>query len=190
MSYDKDFFNQYSDYLKENSVRISHNSAFRLLADYHSVLDLGCGLGEFLNYKYFNEYIGMDIENRGLPSQYFIQGDYTISKFDNLPFEPTLVVSLFSIEACYSYKDCNHFYEKIFALLPKVNRIMSSGFFYLSKSKDETVGETGGITSFQTISDPEFYNNSIYSESRYITETPSKMFGPDVVEVFRYLERR
>ncbi len=62
--------------------------------------------------------------------------------------------------------------------------------FYESKRDLETVGETGGIVSHQTIEDPAKYISEAFSEFRIHMRTPSRMFGEDVIEVWKILSRR
>ena len=194
MAYDKNFYKLYLEYLKEKTVRASHDRMFRYfrrftLPDGLHVVDLGCGLGEYAAYGHFDEYAGVDVNNAGqVPN--FRRADYHELEFiAKLPFAPNAFVSLFSIECFHSAKDKYALYEKIFADAPSVKHALVSGFFYESKRGLETVGETGGIVSYQTIEDPAQYISRTFSELRTHIKTPSKMFGKDVIEVWKILSR-
>ncbi len=213
MAYDKKFFERYSEYLEEPTVRKNHDWMFRCFArlvtvpHYHPItIDLGCGTGEFWYYGARSQldYIGIDKENnlRGPHSDDFIQADYLVLDFgselkamtDRLPRQfsgpVTTFVSLFSAEIIQSAKDKYAFYERLFAAFPTLKYGLVSGFFYESKRDQEKVGETGGIESYQTIERPEDYISPTFTEMRVHMKTPSTMFGPDVVEVWKILVRR
>jgi hypothetical protein len=192
--YDADFYRMYREYLQEKSVRLSHDYAFgwfrKTAGDDAAVVDLGCGLGEYLTYGYHQGYVGVDLNNAGqVPN--FVQADYHDLAFvDRLPFKPTVFTSLFSIECFHSVDDKYALYERIFNRIPSVTYGLASGFFYRSKRDQEKVGETGGIESYQTVEDPAQHISKIFSELRLHVSTPSKMFGEDVVEVWKIFHRR
>jgi SAM-dependent methyltransferase len=194
--YDKDFYEAYRHYLEEPVVRKNHNFAFRVLAGlvepyYPKVLDLGCGTGEYGRYDTIHkEYAGIDVKDPGVAG-WFCQGDYMQLDFlDSLPFEPNCFVSLFSTECCYPPEVRYPFYERLFAEFPTIRHGMVAGFFYRSKPDQRSVMETGGIHSYQTIEDPADYISDEFIELRVHLNTPSAMFGPDVVEVWKFFLRR
>ena len=194
MAYDKNFYKLYLEYLKEKTVRASHDRMFAYFRQFTHpyslrVADLGCGLGEYSTYGYYADYVGIDLNNTGQVKN-FTQVDYHDLGFvAKLPFAPNAFVSLFSIECFHSAKDKYALYEKIFADAPSVKYALVGGFFYESKRGLETVGETGGIVSYQTIEDPAQYISRMFSELRTHIKTPSKMFGKDVIEVWKILSR-
>lgn len=198
MGYDKEFFRLYADYVQESTVRESHDYAFavfsRLAGQRHRrIIDLGCGLGEFARYgglRCGDRYLGIDRHNAAKPNPLQID-DYTDPNFvSRLPFAPTDAVSLFSIEACLPAAERYRLYEGLFERLPKLRLMMTAGFYYLSKSGQETVGETGGIVSYQTVEPLGAFVSSRFDEMRLEQHTPSAMFGDDVIEVWKYLERK
>lgn len=194
MAYDETFYTMYGNYLREKTVRENHNKMFRLFYNQTRptpllVADLGCGLGEYSQYGSYDKYIGVDLNNPGNIKD-FVQADYHASNFaELLPFAPTAVVSLFSIECFHPATEKYIFYEKLFKDFPSLCYAFVAGFFYESKRDQETVGETGGIISYQTIENPEKYKSETFSEQRTRIETPSQMFGSDVIEVFKILSR-
>lgn len=194
MAYDENFYGMYLEYLKEEVVRKNHDLVFEYFkkftqSDILSVIDLGCGLGEYSIHGYYTNYIGIDLNNTGQIDN-FLQADYHYLDFiAALSFVPTAFVSLFSIECCHAVKNKYAFYEKIFTSIPSIKYGLIGGFFYESKRMLETVGETGGIISYQTIEDPSYYISETFSELRINLKTPSKMFGEDVIEVWKILNR-
>ena len=194
MAYDQEFYRMYQAYLKEEIVRANHDRAFEYFRRFTQptpllVVDLGCGLGEYSLHGQYTEYAGVDLNNTGLVRK-FVQADYHDSNYVNLlPFAPTAFVSLFSIECCHSVLDKYALYEKIFSNTPSIQYGLAGGFFYESRRNLEMVGETGGIVSYQTIEDPSQHISKVFSELRIHMKTPSKMFGNDVIEVWKVLNR-
>ena len=194
MSYDKEFYQMYQAYLREKVVRANHNKIFecfrRLIQPMELlVVDLGCGLGEYSLHGSYTKYVGIDVNDTGQVKSY-VQTDYHNPNFATLlPFVPTAFVSLFSIECCHSVDDKYALYEQIFTNIPSIRYGLVVGFFYESKRDLETVGEAGGIVSYQTNEDPSLYISNTFSEFRIHMRTPSKMFGDDVIEVWKFLSR-
>jgi len=195
VSYDKSFYELYADYLRESTVRNNHNFIFELFANVaHQrdlfVVDLGCGLGEYAMYGRYRDYAGIDVNEAGRVRN-FSKTDYHDMRFvPRLPFAPTAFVSLFSIECFHNARDKYALYERIFSEIPSIMYGLSGGFFYEKRKTQETVGETGGIVSYQTIEDPSLYTSPLYTEARIHIRTPSAMFGDDVVEVWKIFVRR
>lgn len=195
MSYDKSFYELYSDYLREPTVRKNHNFIFEFFASVaHQrdlfVVDLGCGLGEYEMYGRYKDYAGIDLNNVGRVKNFF-RTDYHDLKFvRHLPFAPTSFVSLFSIECFHNARDKYALYDRIFSEIPSIAYGLSGGFFYEKRKTQETVGEAGEIVSYQTIEDPSLYISPLYVEMRIHIRTPSAMFGDDVVEVWKIFIRR
>ncbi len=196
MPYDENFYCMYRKYLQESTVRRNHDAIFRLFASLvHPVLpqvmDLGCGVGEYAMYDpHHTAYVGIDLNNSGEVKS-FIRRDYTALDFSHrLPFSPNAFISLFSIECCHPVKTRYALYEKIFTAFPSIRFGLASGFFYESKRNETTVGETGDIVSYQTIESPADYISNVFTELRSYIRTPSRMFGQDVIEVWKFFMRR
>ncbi len=193
---EKDFYERYRLYLNEEAVRRSHDFAFAIFARIllplkPNVMDLGCGTSEYYKYRRYPMcYAGIDKVNSGFASN-LIVADYMALDFGELlPFAPDAFVSLFSIEACYPADVKYAFYEELFAKFRSLNYGLVSGFFYESKKGLETVTETGGLTSFQTIEEPQSHISGVFRELRLHLKTPSEMFGADVVEVWKFFVRQ
>lgn len=193
-TYSKEFYDQYSKYLLEDIVRANHDKVF---ADFRRftlpmplcVVDLGCALGEYSRYGHYVKYLGVDVNNTGQVRN-FMKADYRNVNFvKSLPFTPNAFVSLFSIEPVYAVEQRYALYEVLFAKVPSLQYGLSSGFFYESRRNLETVRETGALISYQTIEDPSKHISPNFSEFRNYLRTPSKMFGNDVVEVWKILAR-
>lgn len=196
MAYNKDFYAMYMRYLKESVVRENHDAMFRLFAslicsENPRVIDLGCGLGEYVSYDEVHaKYFGVDLNATGIDGN-FLQADYTKLDFgDMLPFTPNAFISLFSIELFNSAEARYTLYKRVFSQFPSVNFGLVAGFFYESKRDLEVVEETGGITSHQTIEDPSLFISDVFTELRICLKVPSVMFGDDVIEVWKILVRK
>lgn len=196
MAYDTEFYQMYREYLQEKTVRANHYKIFKYFRMFtHStslrVVDMGCGLGEYSQYGHYAEYVGVDVNDAGQVGN-FVCADYhdlTLADLSQFACVPTAFVSLFSIECFHSAKEKYALYRKIFNNIPSLKYGLVGGFFYESKRDLETVGEAGEIISYQTIEDPSKYISDIFSEFRIHIHTPSKMFGDDVIEVWKILSR-
>ena len=196
MSYDKNFYRMYREYLQEPMVRQNHNHIFALfsslvLPEKPRVIDLGCGIGEYANYdSHHNAYVGVDLNNTGNIKN-FIQADYTALNFKEfLSFIPNSFISLFSIECCHPVEEKYAFYEELFNTFSSIQYGLAGGFFYESRRNKERVSETGNIISYQSTEDPAQHISTIFTELRVHLQTPSKMFGQDVVEVWKFFIRK
>ncbi len=195
MAYNKDFYQLYKNYLKEPTVRKNHDYIFGCFGNIPGqnglrVMDLGCGLGEYHIFGRYTDYVGIDLNNTG-EIHNFMSADYHDLGFvSELSFEPNAFVSLFSIECCNPAETKYALYNKLFEALPSLQFGLAGGFFYENKRGQETVGETGGIVSWQTIEDQSRFISPRFSEFRAHIYTPSEMFGKDVVEVWKFLIRR
>jgi hypothetical protein len=196
MPYDENFYHLYRKYLNEPIVRQNHNHIFSLFAslilpEKPQVIDLGCGIGEYPTFDlYHANYTGIDLNNTGKLKN-FIQADYTALDFQQLvPFAPNAFISLFSIECCNPANSRYVFYEKLFSAFSALQYGLAGGFFYESRRHKETISETGDIVSYQSTEDPALYISNIFTELRVHLQTPSVMFGPDVIEVWKILIRK
>lgn len=193
MAYDQKFFRMYAAYLREPVVRRNHDKVFRMFRAFDTdslvFADLGCGIGEFRKFGHYAKYVGVDHHDTGdIPD--FVEADYTKPDLiEKLPFRPDAFVSLFSIEACLPASERYAIYSRMFSEIPGMKCALVSGFYYESKRHDATVSEKGGIVSHQTIEDlPD--DDLPFDECRVLMRTPSRMFGQDVVEVWKFLTRR
>jgi len=197
MAYDKAFYDAYREYLKEESVRVSHDFIFgcfqKMAGENLYVIDFGCGLGEYWQYGCPLMYTGVDVNDFDQKFK-LINLDYhgldAVQSSINLRFVPNAFVSLFSVECFHSVQDRYEFYRKVFQTFPQISFGLVGGFFYEGKRDQETVEETGGIVSYQTIEDPALYISDIFTEFRLHIKTPSQMFGSDVIEVWKIFIRR
>lgn len=194
--YNEAFFKLYSEYLRELTVRRNHDRAFGLwsmsMPSDPDVVDLGCGMGEFYHYGDSNQYVGIDLAPRLPQGASAIAADYTKKEWaEKLPFKPTAFVSLFSIEPVFSPATRYNYYTWLFKEFPTLQYGLTAGFYYADKYHLPSVGETGGIESFQTNtllgSD---YGSYPFNEEWLTMRTPSKMFGNEVVEVWKFLTRK
>jgi|SRR3989338_4523723 len=200
MAYDQDFYNAYNAYLKEGAVRSAHDKIFkiaRLNKDFDSVIDLGCGLfNEFLVHAKPYKYAGIDLNvdsakiDKGI---HLINGNYRrIHDFEELIRlkQPASFTSLFSSEIT-STPDRNYaLYQTIFDTFDTINSGLVSGFYYVSKKGQNPIVETGDIESYQTLEDIEDVISHVFEEQRIILPVPSKMFGQDVYEVWKFFSRK
>ncbi|MBI3336369.1 hypothetical protein HYZ98_02265 [Candidatus Peregrinibacteria bacterium] len=191
--YNERFYALYREYLQEPTVRANHDHVFRMFEQFAPkdlrVMDLGYGLGEYSLHGHYTQYAGIDLNTTGqVPN--FVQADYHDPLFfSRIPFIPTAFTSLFSIECCHPAEEKYALYEKLFKSIPSLQVALVGGFFYEKSRHLETVQETGGIISYQTVEDPSQYISDTFSELRMHIQTPSKMFGDDVIEVWKILNR-
>ncbi|MDE1855161.1 MAG: class I SAM-dependent methyltransferase [Candidatus Micrarchaeota archaeon] len=196
VSYSSDFYRMYADYLREGLVRKNHDNIFAGFGRFTQqeplyVVDLGCGLGEYELHGHYAGYTGIDLNNATSRKRNFVQADYTkLDFFERLPFKPNAFVSLFSTELMLNAKDKYAFYERIFTDVASIQYGLVSGFIYENRADLEKVVEPGGVVSYQSIENPARHTSGAFAEARIYKRTPSKMFGGDVVEVWKMLGRR
>jgi len=198
MAYDGDFYRAYAHYLAEPRVRSVHDCVIGCISGHPAfgrVIDLGCGQGnEFLHHGHPAFYVGMDCNP--LPIDRLGQG--TVTGDYRADFERVVglirqhgiraVVSLFSVECTGPAADNRLMYEELFRRT-SIRAILSSGFYYSDRLGLETVGEAGGIISYQTFSDIEDRGSQMYAETQAAIPCPSDMFGATPVEVHCLLQR-
>ena len=196
MAYDNDFYQAYAEYLREPRVRQAHDLALGALAPQsNKVLDLGCGVfNEYWHYAKPQpaQYIGVDIN--AIPDAGYsfstIPGDYRdINFLSEIKCDTKAFVSLFSTEITAPHTENYRFYERLFTELGFEEGLVS-GFFYETKLDQNPVEEAGGIVSWQTLERLEEVESSVFSEVRLVVKVPSKLFGPDVYEVWKYFTRK
>lgn len=201
---DNDFWIAYGEYLDESRDR--HLAAVNALFEGEGlpvtgrrILDLGCGkFQEARSLLAPKDYLGVDVDppedlfgfKADYRKEWGIVADTALnpSKGDDALF-PDLIVSLFSVEITASAEPNRELYELAFRDVPTVKHILSAGFYYTDKTGHNPVEEAGGLKSWQTLDllDP---HNKVFSESRLYVPAPSKLFGPNVVEVWKLLTRR
>lgn len=208
MAYDGDFYKMYEDYLAESGVRDVHDDLFEMFSAVCAsgsphILDLGCGRSqEYKHQGYYADYLGFDLNAEDPECKI----DYRNPEFTHLvdqiveqrrdrhnqvwAFPPGAFVSLFSSEITASEHENRLLYEGLFRHWP-IQTALVSGFYYTDKKDQVVVPEEGGIESFQTLSSLEESDVSLlYKETRITVACPSKLFGPNVVEVWRILTLR
>ena len=197
MAYDQDFYKAYAAYLDEPRVRAVHDRILQTVSAspaFRRVVDLGCGQGnEFYHHGKPELYVGVD--NNAIPADKpgfkTVAANYRdageIQKLTE-QFNLGAAVSLFSIECTAPREDNRAYYESLFEKTG-VQAILAGGFYYEHAKGKETVGEAGGIISYQT---PETIETAsgCFNEVRITLPCPSTLFGEDVVEVWRLLQRR
>lgn len=185
---DDKFWDLYGEFLKESEQRHVEAVSSLLPIKYNnSIIDLGCGqYASASKLIPYDDYMGIDISKPGVRSDldrsYFVQGNYRTldikAAFDGF-------VSLFSSEITANEKDNTAFYHKIFQNT-KASWGLVSGFYYRGKEDSIIIKETGSIKSYQTF--PWLPSKTpLYSIKQYCVNAPSKMFGQDVVEVWRLM---
>jgi SAM-dependent methyltransferase len=211
MPYDDAFFERYRAYLAEPLVRKNHDRAFRLWIDgmggppsgtTASVIDLGCGTGEYLNFGRYLAYAGIDttprvfnLEKRPGLDRMVRANYYDVTSWKGYFEAPrtgpvfNAFVSLFSIEPVYSLGSRYDLYRRLFAELPDIKFGLSAGFYYTDKADRTVVEETGGLLSFQTVEPLGAETIPSVTEERLTMATPSAMFGDKVVEVYKFFTR-
>jgi hypothetical protein len=195
MGYNDNFYIEYKKYLREPDVRAAHGKMFRLFdlillngISKTKIVDLGCGVCEFTHHEFRNKnnYFGIDKNNFDNREDVII-GDYlNLNLLDETPFKPDVFISLFSTENMMPAQEKYKFYEELFKKVPTLEFGMVAGFFYKSHKTDYVVQETGEIVSYQSIEAQKDYDSSIFWEIRTHIDVPSKMWGPDVVEVWKF----
>jgi SAM-dependent methyltransferase len=203
IAYDQAFYSAYLRYLAEPVVRRNHDEMFEFfrrwtgpcslqVGPWLSVVDLGCGLGEFERHGDWRRYVGVDRNDTGKVKD-FIHGDYSdlAGVKALLRWEPDAFVSLFSIEACFLPDERYTLYDRVFDAWPSIRFGMVSGFYYQNRLDEPVVSEAGGaIVSCQTIEKQADFLSSRFFEVRTSLRTPSELFGDDVVEVWKFFARR
>lgn len=157
------------------------------------VLDLGCGQateGWVLTAQQLSQYLGVDqqLAPGVTPGGCYRRGNYRHGAFLRTlqGHNPQTVISLFSVEPTGTVGQNRSLYRQVFKTFPTVDRILSAGFYYQRHwDQEEPVLEAGGLASYQV-------NGAVpmlEGELRVSMPAPSRLFGSDVVEVWRYLPR-
>lgn len=197
MGYDLSFYERYERYLVERTVRTAHDRALRIfgqMARSPDVVDLGCGKSqEFRRFGPWTSYVGYDANaEKSAASRDPRPGDYRDPGFIDLvgTLSASAFVSLFSTEITAPAEENTRLYTTLFERAPTMHWGLVSGFYYAGSKNVNPIQETGGISSYQTLHALEEQATDTYDEYRIEMQVPSAMFGDDVVEVWRILQRR
>lgn len=191
MAYNDLFYKLYKDYLVEPTVRQAHDWIFRIAKldnRFDRVVDLGCGeFNEYHQYAKPSQYVGIDINVEA--SRLVWKYNYRdIRWIDKISCDITGFVSLFSSEITATSNENYAFYRNIFKH-SSLQVALVSGFYYAKKKNENPICEAGDVLSFQTVDFPEEVSQIEFSEKRIILPVPSKLFGDDVYEVWKFFER-
>jgi hypothetical protein len=193
-----EFYLLYADYVADPAVRKVHDAVLRaamLHPALRRVVDLGCGRSnEFFHYGNPEFYIGIDQNAIAVDEgrRITLEANYRDREIVKRLIDEhalTAAVSLFSTElTCPS--DANHaYYEALFRHTP-VQAIFVAGCYAEHAQGEETIIETGGLVSFQTFGGFESaFPTDLFDETRVCVACPSRMFGEDLIEVYRLLQR-
>ncbi len=188
-----EFWNEYEGYVQESLPR-HLNARDQLMATrannrpYGVVLDLGCGrLKEARDL--FSVAFEVDSDPAANPDAVVNYRD-TAALALKLPSMKGVdgFTSLFSAECTGTIEANQELYEWLFKTFKTLKFGVVAGFYYRGKEAQFTVEETGGLTSYQSVG--PLSKSTLYKETRLQIEAPSKLFGPDVIEVWKLLERR
>jgi len=201
MSYsDPGFWEAYEQYLK-GAMPIHQKTVDMLVGDVvgefdiEVLFDLGCGLFREAEtiIPWETSYKGFD---QVLPEGHPYRLDYRAE--EGVFVNPQLIeymnqdkadtfCSFFSSECTESFVVNHSMYREIFKQVPTMQWGIVSGFYYSNRIHEYCVEEAGGIRSWQ--SNQDLYGGDFFKETRVLIRNPSIMFGDDVVEVWRLLER-
>lgn len=195
MAYDDNFYRVYARFLEEPIVRQSHDWVFAIAKQnpcFQNVVDLGCGKShEFEVFVQPENYFGMDLIAGG---DFTTKVDYRRIDYREWSsvwkFTATAFVSLFSSEPDGPREHNYALYQRIFDQLPDVKVGLVSGFYYADCKTESVIEETGDIRSYQTLESPEDVKSPYILERRIVMHVPSKMFGDQVYEVWKFLYRK
>ena len=204
----EEFYKLYIDYLREPVVCDAHIKIIEAMASFDpdmkfgDIVDLGCGKSNEFYYRSHREmssYIGIDL-NAECDGVYRAQKQTFIANYRDLDtvqniiyktgfYDTDVFVSLFSTEITADYKTNLEFYNNIFNKFNN-SSILVSGFYYSSKKYKNPIKENGGLLSFQTLEPIEAQESGWFTQIRIEIPVPSQLFGKDVVEVWKLLQRK
>ena len=192
---ENDFWVEYENFVLESLPR--HREILKHISlDYRTLLDLGCGKSCEAKRLFSPEnYIGVDLsppKNKETKEEKYITGNYR-DKTVLETIEPgtvSMITSLFSVEITKPFLQNYSFYKDLFGRFINAEQIIVSGFYYKNKADQIVVEETGGLWSYQSIENPLIVKNNFFHEERYHLDAPSKLFGEDVVEVWKVFTRK
>lgn len=205
MGYSNEWYDKYREHLREENVRRRHDEMFDFFerfsnCDFYEprkVIDLGCATMEYYKYTNCCNYFGIDkeyVENEFASGEADIciamKGDYTKLDLSAIsPFTPNSFISLFSTEIFMGPAEKYWFYEKIFWENPSIQTGMVAGYYYKGSEDYSTYVEDDGFVLMQTTEDQKYYKSSLFQEYRTYIDMPSKMFGPNGVECWKFFRK-
>lgn len=190
------FWDKYKNYIKECYPRHFKVTQMLRSTSYATVgqriLDLGSGACKeskslFWPSRYFGVDANVDPKEEGILCDYRKDFDRILKE---IPFSPQCFTSIFSSELTAPQEENYSLYERLFRTFSSIKWGIVSGFYYGSKRNEKVVKETGGLESYQSILDLSEIKSSLFREIRIQIPGPSKMFGDDVIEVWKLLERK
>lgn len=206
--YTKDFYEPYLKQLAEPLVRSTHDRMFELFHNFYDnnyggyVIDLGCGTGEFHSHDlYHYDYAGFDtaqsdfIEPSVFHNKNFVKDldEILEFKFDKGLTSADTFVSLFATEIHLPVQEKYNLYRKIFRDVPHIQAGLVAGFYYEDKMNEEciieNVKDVSQFTVYQTIENQREWMCDEFEEYRIYTKVPSKMFGQNLTEVWKFFRR-
>lgn len=196
MPWDNEFYAKYAEHLQEWLVKHTHFNMYwnftNFVGNYEpiSIIDFGCGTGEIMTClpREVN-YFGIDKNkvNENLPHMI---GDFTDPSFEpRPPFVPNAFISVFASEIVWNAEDKYKFYHEVFRKYPKIRVGLVAGVYYLGNENDLTK-EEDGFTIHQSVEKQQDWISDDFEEHRSYHKVPSKLWGPNVVEVWKILLRK
>jgi hypothetical protein len=192
------FYELYTGYLAEERVRKVHDAVLQaamLHPALQRVVDLGCGQGnEFFHYGKPALYVGLDQNAAPIHEarRIRLKADYrdvNVIKEIVGQHALTAAVSLFSTELTWPPKANHIYYEGLFRQTT-IQAVFVAGGYAEHAEGEETILEAGNLVSYQTFGGFEGLSpTSLFDETRICIACPSKMFGEDIIEVYRLLQR-
>jgi len=195
----EEFWREYKEYrLETNKYHCIFFNSFFPEKFYYNVLDLGCGREPLIKYYRVNPdfYTGVDkyTDEFGFKYDYIEESEKTYWLGNGLKIDT--VVSLFSSELIIHPFERIKFYEDLFNKIGKkgsflgLRNILVSGFYYENQKHDEECLVDDGLAGSSWSSLPILRKSDIFDEKVISMRVPSKMFGVDVVEVWRLMSRK
>jgi hypothetical protein len=192
------FYELYKSYLAEERVRTVHDAVLQAAMGHPAlqrVVDLGCGQGnEFFHYGQPALYVGLDQNAAPLHEAHRIRwkADYRDVHFIQEivgTYDLTAAVSLFSTELTWPPTANQRYYEELFGQT-RIQAIFVAGGYAEHAEGEETILEAGNLVSYQTFGGfAGLAPTSVFDETRICVACPSTMFGEDIIEVYRLLQR-
>lgn len=191
---DDKFWEAYEDFVVESLPRhkkIIEEWASATSLTFDSLVDLGCGKTKEAQRLFGpKHYLGLDLSPT-LDAN-VLATDYRSPRLPTLlnSYKPNCFSSLFSVEITRPFTENYELYERLFEKVPTLDFGIVAGFYYEKRKGQLVVEENGGLTSYQSIEAQEIVKSDNFFEHRTYVRAPSKLFGPDVVEVWKLFRRK
>lgn len=195
--WNKDFYEEYYEHLNEPRVRKVHDEMFSFFEGlyyldgdaYPRVIDFGGGTGEYGRFGRWDAYWTID-KNETIEGYPHLIADFMSKDFRlELQHSENGFISIFASEIIQNTENKYKWYQKLFKEYPSFKYGMVSGFYYKGHEDEETIEEKSGHVVFQSIEDQRSYICPEFIEFRCYKEVPNKMWGPDLVEVWKFFKR-